>query len=238
MTLQQLVEKVRGANRSFQSGSVRDNDTMRNIAGAQTLAGIPDIGLLLVATRDNRPVYVRDVAAVVIGPSPQEHRVWMETPGKGDNWSRVPAVSVAFAKRSGANAVVVAEDLLARLQSVEGRLIPADINVTVTRDYGETANEKANELLSHLALATVSIVVLIAFAIGWRRGFSYPRRHSHHDFAHVVRFQVDGLYHQPGQPLRPDLLHRHLGRRRHRGGREHRPALGDEGRARANAGRR
>ena len=168
VTLQQLVEKVRGANRSFQSGSVRDNDTMRNVAGGQTLAGIPDIGLLLVATRDNRPVYVRDVAAVVIGPSPQEHRVWMETPGQSGNWSRVPAVSVAFAKRSGANAVVVAEDLLARLQSVEGRLIPADVNVTVTRDYGETANEKANELLFHLALATVSIVVLIAFAIGWR----------------------------------------------------------------------
>jgi multidrug efflux pump subunit AcrB len=168
VTLQQLVEKVRGANRSFQSGSVRDNDIMRNIAGGQTLAGIPDIGLLLVATRDDRPVYVRDVAAVVIGPSPQEHRVWMEAPGQSGNWSRVPAVSVAFAKRSGANAVVVAEDLLARLQSVEGRLIPADVNVTVTRDYGETANEKANELLFHLALATVSIVVLIAFAIGWR----------------------------------------------------------------------
>ena len=168
VTLQQLVEKVRGANRSFHSGSVRDNDTMRNIAGGQTLAGIPDIGLLLVATRDNRPVYVRDVASVVIGPSPQEHRVWMETPGQGGNWNRVPGVSVAFAKRSGANAVVVAQDLLARLHSVEGRLVPADVNVTVTRDYGETANEKANELLFHLALATVSIVVLIALAIGWR----------------------------------------------------------------------
>ncbi len=168
VSLQQLVEKVRGANRSFQSGTVRDNDTMRNVAGGQTLAGIPDIGLLLVATRDNRPVYVRDVASVVIGPSPQEHRVWMETPERTGNWSRVPAVSVAFAKRSGANAVVVAEDLLARLNGVKGRLIPADINVTVTRDYGGTANEKANELLFHLALATASIVVLIAFAIGWR----------------------------------------------------------------------
>ena len=167
--MQQLVDKVRGANRSFQSGSVRDNGTMRNVAGGQTLAGIPDIGLLLVATRDNRPVYVRDVAAVVIGPSPQEHRVWMETPAGGDkSWNRVPAVSVAFAKRAGANAVVVAADLLDRLHSVEGRLIPADINVTVTRDYGETANDKANELLFHLGLATVSIVVLIAFAIGWR----------------------------------------------------------------------
>jgi multidrug efflux pump subunit AcrB len=167
VTLQQLVAKVRDANRSFQAGSVRDNGTMRDIAAGQTLAGIPDIGLLLVATRDNRPVYVRDVAKVVIGPSPQEHRVWMETPAKG-GWDRVPAVSVAFAKRAGANAVVVAEQLLARLQNVEGRLIPADVKVTVTRDYGETANDKANELLFHLGLATVSIVVLIAFAIGWR----------------------------------------------------------------------
>jgi multidrug efflux pump subunit AcrB len=168
VTLQQLVAKVRDANRSFQAGSVRDNDTMRNVAAGQTLAGIPDIGLLLVATRDNRPVYVRDVASVVIGPSPQEHRVWMDVAGMGGHWDRVPAVSVAFAKRAGANAVVVAEQLLARLQSVEGRLIPADVKVTVTRDYGETANDKANELLFHLALATVSIVVLIAFAIGWR----------------------------------------------------------------------
>jgi multidrug efflux pump subunit AcrB len=169
VTLQQLVAKVREANRSFQAGSVRDNDTMRDVAAGQTLAGIPDIGLLLVTTRDNRPVYVRDVAKVVIGPSPQEHRVWFEQPEKKNgHWDRVPAVSVAFAKRSGANAVVVAEDLLARLQTVEGRLVPHDVAVTVTRDYGETANEKANELLFHLALATVSIVVLIAFAIGWR----------------------------------------------------------------------
>ena len=168
VTLQQLVAKVRDANRSFQTGNVRDNGIMRNVAAGQTLAGIPDIGLLLVATRDSRPVYVRDVAAVVLGPSPQEHRVWMDTPKRDGPWDRVPALSVAFAKRAGANAVVVAEQLLTRLRSVEGRLIPADVNVTVTRDYGETANEKANELLFHLGLATVSIVVLIAFAIGWR----------------------------------------------------------------------
>jgi multidrug efflux pump subunit AcrB len=168
VTLQQLVAKVREANRSFQAGSVRGNDTMRDVAAGQTLTGIPDIGMLLVTTRDNRPVYVRDVAKVVIGPSPLEHRVWMDMPETGGHWDRVPAVSVAFAKRAGANAVVVAEDLLTRLKSVEGRLVPPDVKVTVTRDYGETANDKANELLFHLGLATVSIVVLIAFAIGWR----------------------------------------------------------------------
>jgi multidrug efflux pump subunit AcrB len=163
---------VREANRSFLAGQVRDNDVMRDVVAGQTLTGIPDIGLLLVTTRDNRPVYVRDLAKVVVGPNPLEHRVWFEQPEKngpkGKEWDRVPAVSVAFAKRPGSNAVVVAENLLARLKTVEGRLVPHDVNVTVTRNYGQTANAKANELLFHLGLATISIVVLIAFAIGWR----------------------------------------------------------------------
>ncbi|HWM48350.1 MAG TPA: efflux RND transporter permease subunit [Xanthobacteraceae bacterium] len=179
VTLQQLVGKVRDANRSFQAGLVRDAGEMRTVAAGQTLAGVPDIGLLLLTTRDNRPVYVRDVAKVVIGPSPQEDRVWNIAPRAGDAatkesaskeaaWLTTPAVSVAVAKRAGANAVVVSEALRERLDTLEHRLIPDDIAVTVTRDYGETANEKANELLFHLGLATVSIVVLIAFAIGWR----------------------------------------------------------------------
>jgi multidrug efflux pump subunit AcrB len=170
VTLQQLVAKVRDANRSFQAGQIRDAGTMQTVAAGQTLSGVPDIGLLLVTTRDNRPVYVRDVANVAIGPSPQEHRVWNITPQTGGAWSTTPAVSLAIAKRAGANAVVVAEALRERADSLRERLIPADVAVTVTRDYGETANEKANELLFHLGLATISIVVLIAFAVGWREG--------------------------------------------------------------------
>jgi len=168
VTLQQLVAKVRDANRSFLAGQVRDAGTARSLAAGQTLSGVPDIGLLLVTTRDNRPVYVRDVAAVVIGPSPQEHRVWTDAPGRDGTWQRTPAVSLALAKRTGANAVVVAHELLRRLDVIKADLIPSDVVVTVTRDYGETANEKANELLFHLALATLSIVVLIALTIGWR----------------------------------------------------------------------
>ncbi|MGB8525376.1 MAG: efflux RND transporter permease subunit [Rhodoplanes sp.] len=168
ITLQQLVGKVKDANRSFLAGQVREAGLTRTVAAGQTLSGVPDIGMLIVTSRDNRPVYVRDLASAVIGPSPQEHRVWNEAAGANGAWRRTPAVSVALAKRAGANAVVVAEDLLARLESVKGRLIPEDVDVTITRDYGETANEKANELLFHLGLATISIVVLIAFAIGWR----------------------------------------------------------------------
>ncbi len=168
VTLQQLVAKVRDANRSFLAGQVRDAGITRGVAAGQTLSGVPDIGLLLITARDGRPVYINDVASTIIGPSPHEHRVWNDARDDKGAWHRTPAVSVAIAKRAGANAVVVADDLLHRLAALKGRLIPADVAVTVTRDYGETANEKANELLFHLGLATISIVVLIAIAIGWR----------------------------------------------------------------------
>ena len=171
VTLQQLIAKVRDANRSYEAGMVRDMGTMRTVVAGHTLSGVPDIGLLLLTTRDNRPVYVRDVAKIVIGPSPQEHRVWNLEPEKaGDKkiWIKVPAVSVAVAKRSGANAVNITQELRTRLATLRGTLIPADVNAVVTRDYGRTANDKANELLFHLTLATVSIVILIALAIGWR----------------------------------------------------------------------
>ncbi|WP_119421998.1 efflux RND transporter permease subunit [Desertibaculum subflavum] len=168
VTLQQLVAKVRDANRSFLAGRVRDEGGARMVVSGQTLQGVPDIGLLLLTTRDGRPVYVRDVARVVVGPSPEEHRVWTEMPEAGGAWRRTPAVSLALAKRAGANAVVVAESILHRVESLKGPLIPDGIVVTVTRDYGETANDKANELLFHLGLATISIVLLIAVAVGWR----------------------------------------------------------------------
>jgi len=171
VTLQQLIAKVRDANRAFVAGAVRDGGLTRTLAAGQTLRGVPDIGLLLLTARDGRPVYVRDVARVVIGPSTLDARVWNLTPAAGagaQGWDRVPAVSLALAKRAGANAVVVARDIVQRADALEGRLIPPDISVQVTRDYGRTANDKANELLFHLGLATVSIVVLIALAIGWR----------------------------------------------------------------------
>ena len=79
-------------------------------------------------------------------------------------------MSIAIAKRKGANAVIVADEIMHRLEAVNGRIVPDDIEIAVTRDYGETATEKANELLFHLALATVSIVALIVVMVGWREG--------------------------------------------------------------------
>ena len=167
VTLQQLIGKVRNANREFIAGSIRDAGITRTLAAGQTLRGVPDIELLLLTTRDGRPVYIRDVAKVVVGPSEADQRAWTLTPGN-DGWRRVPAVSVALAKRAGANAVIVSQAILDRVESLKNRLIPPDIVVEVTRDYGRSADEKANELLFHLGLATISIVVLIAIAVGWR----------------------------------------------------------------------
>lgn len=167
VTLQQLEAKLAGANRSFLAGQLRQNGQMVQAVSGRTLNGVPDIGLLLVTTRDGRPVYVRDLARVVIGPSPAEQHVWAMNRGSA-GWNTAPAVTVAFAKRSGANAVTVSKALVARAEALKGSLIPAGIHVEITRDYGKTANDKANELLFHLGLATISIVLLIGFVIGWR----------------------------------------------------------------------
>ncbi|MBS0241404.1 MAG: efflux RND transporter permease subunit [Proteobacteria bacterium] len=168
VTLQQLVGKVQQANRSFLAGRVRDSNRSISIAAGQTLSGIPDIGLLLIGTRDGRPVYVRDVAAVVVGAKPLERQAWHFRKTADGSLERVPAVTVAIAKRAGANAVVIGERIVERLHELQGKLIPDDVEAIVTRNYGETANDKANELLYHLGLATVSIVLLVGLAIGWR----------------------------------------------------------------------
>jgi multidrug efflux pump subunit AcrB len=168
VTLAQLTAKIREANRSFLAGRVREANQSLAVAAGQTLRGVPDVGLLLLATRDGRPVYVRDVANVVVGAKPLERQAWHMTRAASGELVRVPTVTVALAKRAGANAVVIAERIRHRLHELEGSLLPKDVEVVVTRDYGETANEKANELLFHLALATISIVLLVGFAIGWR----------------------------------------------------------------------
>ncbi|PWC39282.1 efflux RND transporter permease subunit [Azospirillum sp. TSO35-2] len=175
VTLNQLVEKVRNANRSFLVGSLRADGGSRSAVAGQTLQGVPDIGLLVLTTQDGRPVYVKDVAAVAVGAKPLDQRVWQMVPatsstdGRG-GLVRVPAVTLAIAKRAGANAVVVAEKVLQRLHAAQATTLPKDLTVTVTRDYGATASEKADELLFHLALATLTIVALIVAAIGWREG--------------------------------------------------------------------
>ena len=170
VTLQQLAAKVQGANIAFKAGLIRDKGLQIETIAGRTLQTVPEIGNLLITTRDNRPVYLRDVAKVSVVGEPNEARVAHFVKSGDGALQGAPAVSVAIAKRAGANAVVISERIVEQLQSLKGAVVPSDIDVQVSRNYGETANEKANELLFHLALATISIVALVAFAIGWREG--------------------------------------------------------------------
>ena len=167
ITLQQLAGKIAGANRSFEAGQVRDGGLQISLMAGQTLQSPSDIANILLSARDGRPVYVRDVATVILSSNSREvHATNVLRTESGP--LTVPAVSLALAKRPGTNAVVIAERIIHRLEQLEGTLVPEDIAVDITRDYGETANEKANELLFHLGLATISIVILVAVSIGWR----------------------------------------------------------------------
>ncbi|TJV19196.1 efflux RND transporter permease subunit [Mesorhizobium sp.] len=167
VTLQQLAAKVSGANKAFPAGRVRDAGEQIDIVAGETLGSPDQIGNLLLTSRDNRPVYVRDVADVAFATDTGDVLVSTLTKS-ATGVTRVPSVTVAIAKRAGSNAVSVAEAILRRVEMLKGSLIPADLSVEVTRDYGETANEKANELLYHLGLATISIIVLVWIAIGLR----------------------------------------------------------------------
>ncbi len=168
ITLQQLAAKVQGANQALGTGKVRENGKEIDLVAGQTLTAPAQIANLLLTARDGRPVYVRDVARVSFVSDTSDAIVSNVIRQKDGVIDRTPAVTLAVAKRAGSNAVVVAEQILHLVHAQEGRMIPDTVKVEVTRDYGHSANEKANELLFHLGLATVSIIGLVLLAVGWR----------------------------------------------------------------------
>ena len=150
ITLQQLSAKIAGADKSFLAGGVRIGGKQVGLVGGQTLQSADEIGNILITARDGRPVYVRDVATVVLRTSPNETIV-TDIATTAGGLQRTPAVSIAIAKRPGTNAVAIADRIVRRLGEVRGQILPADINLKITRNYGRSANDKANELLFHLA---------------------------------------------------------------------------------------
>ncbi len=167
VTLEQLAAKVGQANRAFPAGILREGGQQVELIAGETLTTPEEIGNLPLITRDGRTVYVRDVAHVAFVDTPGDAIVSTVQRVDGKTLSR-PAVTLAFAKRRGANAVTVTQAIFARVDALKGSMIPDSVAVEVTRDYGRTALDKSNELLFHLGLATLSIVMLILLAIGWR----------------------------------------------------------------------
>jgi len=162
-----VIEAIGQANRAFSGGPVHEQGKAAMLVAGQPLGQGADLATLTVRSATGAPVRLSNIARVEEAASQDQARAWRWTKdGKG--WQIAPAVSLAIAKRAGANAVTVSEGVVRRVESLKGSLVPDSVTVAVTRNYGESANDKANELIFHLALATVSIVVLIGFAIGWR----------------------------------------------------------------------
>lgn len=173
----QIMAALERGNVSLRSGDFPGGNREYLVSGGDFLADAESVGRLVVDVRDGRPVYLADVAEILDGPEePDQYLLFGLGPEArkkgiaGDPWRSYPAVTVSVAKRKGANATWVAEDLLRRVETLKGRVIPADVQVTVTRNYGETAREKNNELLFHMFLAALSVTILIALFMGWRAG--------------------------------------------------------------------
>jgi multidrug efflux pump subunit AcrB len=161
-----LIPMLRQANRQFRSGELTSNNQSVIIETGAFLQTAEDVKNVVVGVVNGRPIYLREVADIVDGAEEPSNYVFFGSGGQHD--AAEPAVTLAIAKRPGANAIAVAEDVLRKVEGLKGSIIPSDVTVSVTRHYGETAAEKSNELLLHMGIAVVSVSILIWLTLGWR----------------------------------------------------------------------
>jgi multidrug efflux pump subunit AcrB len=164
-----ILRALGPANRQAVAGAVTidDRDVIVQTGGFFTSAD--DVASTVVCVRGGRPVYLRDVARIQDGAEePTQYVLY----GAGAATSRPapeePAVTLSVAKRPGSNAVTVAAEVLAQLERLKRTQIPSDVSVSLTRDYGASAAEKSNELMTHMAIAIVGVSLLVLFLLGWR----------------------------------------------------------------------
>jgi len=157
-------EALRRAGLALPAGSIGGGGEELLIDAGQFLGHARDVAAVVLAAPGGRPVYVRDVARIADGPEePRDHVLHAR---RGAPLST--AVTLAVAKARGANATRVSAAVLERVERLRDRLLPEDVELTVTRDYGRTADEKSTSLIEHLLIATLSVVALMALALGWR----------------------------------------------------------------------
>ena len=163
-----LVPMLQQANRRGQAGSrpVANEEVLLEVG--QFLGDVKDVGAVIVGVFQNRPVYLRDVATIIDGPEEPANYVLFGAGGKGAASELEHGVTLSLAKRPGANAIDVVSLVMKKVDQLRGTLIPAGVQVAVTRDYGHTSAEKSNELLMHMGLAVFGVAVLILLFLGWR----------------------------------------------------------------------
>jgi multidrug efflux pump subunit AcrB len=164
-----IARALQTNNQRLQVGSFATGNQEFAVEAGAFLHSAGEARNVVVTMQNGRPVYLGDVADVLDGPEEAADYVYFGTGGAVASASgNDPAVTLAVAKRKGSNATDVSKAVLARIDSLRGYVLPSDVQATVTRNYGQTAKHKSDELLKHLFLATLSVTVLVALALGWR----------------------------------------------------------------------
>jgi multidrug efflux pump subunit AcrB len=164
-----IVPMLQPADRQFAAGGLTSANQEIAVETGAFLTNAEDVGNVVIGVFGGKPVYLRDVAQVVDGAEePSQYVFFGSGAAKAGLADEQPAVTLTVAKRPGANAIDVADRVLKKVDTLKGTLIPADVQVSITRHYGETALEKSNELLFHMTLAVLGVSLLILLALGWR----------------------------------------------------------------------
>ena len=159
-----LVQMLQAANQQVRAGSFNEANREVLIETGGFLKDADEVGAVVIGVSAGKPVYLRDVAIIVDGTEEVSNYVLFG----GHTGNEEPAVTIAIAKRKGTNAIKVAERVLAKVETLKGRVVPGDMEIAITRHYGHTAAEKSNELLWHMAIAIVGVSILIGLVLGWR----------------------------------------------------------------------
>jgi multidrug efflux pump subunit AcrB len=160
----EVYRALRGTDASVTAGEFSRADREALVTSESFVSSAEEVEDLVVSVHEGKPVYLRDIATVLDGP---EEAVSYSRIGFPDG-AVYPAVTLALAKKRGTNAVDVAEEVLSRLEALKKSVIPDGVRVEVTRNYGRTAEQKVNDLLSSLAFAVLTVVGLLLFTMGWR----------------------------------------------------------------------
>ncbi len=171
----EVYNALKGADRSLAAGDFLSGNAQTPVVSQAFLLSAEDVASLVVGVFDGKPVYLRDVADIVDGPEePASYSrigfsdFYLAKIEKEDAAPSRPAVTIGISKKKGVNAVTVADAVVRRVKELERDVLPKGVTVTVTRNYGDTAQAKVNELLSSLLFAIITVVALLAFVLGWR----------------------------------------------------------------------
>lgn len=173
LTFDDLHQALAASNAVTQAGVLQSDNVEIPVQAGTFLASKDDVENLVVGLFDGRPVYLSSVADVTMGADTPEQYTWFASgPAAAaaglEPTPHAPAVTMAIAKKPGMNATHIADAVIERFAQLEETVIPEGVNVTITRNYGQTADDKAKKLIQKLAFATISVILLAWYALGWR----------------------------------------------------------------------